>query len=99
MGVQSMAKEQIVGSTGFPAESHETVWLKLTVDQPIARCPMSGNVYQLEYIGLRMTTTTKCKYMMWCIFIVDVLHRNETTLQKKKKNPQKKKKKKKKKKK
>ena len=35
------AKEQIVGSTGFPAESHETVWL--TVDQPIARCPMSGN--------------------------------------------------------
>ena len=23
------AKEQIVGSTGFPAESHETVWLKL----------------------------------------------------------------------
>ena len=37
------AKEQIVGSTGFPAESHETVWLKLTVDQPIARFPMSGN--------------------------------------------------------
>ena len=37
------AKEQIVGSTGFPAESHETVCLKLTVDQPIARCPMSGN--------------------------------------------------------
>ena len=37
------AKEQIVGSTGFPAESHETVWLKPTGYQPIARCPMSGN--------------------------------------------------------
>ena len=37
------AKEQIVGSTGFPAESHETVWLKLTVDQPHARCSMSRN--------------------------------------------------------
>lgn len=37
------AKEQVIGSTGYPADSFDTVWMKLDFEHPRARCPLSGN--------------------------------------------------------
>lgn len=49
--VQSFGEERYLGCTGFPADSHDTLWLTVSRDRPIERCPECGNVYKMEYIG------------------------------------------------
>lgn len=49
--VQSLGEERYLGCTGFPADSHDTIWLTVSRDRPIERCPECGNVYKMEYIG------------------------------------------------
>jgi cytochrome c oxidase subunit 5b len=49
--VKSFGDEQYVGCTGYPAESHTTIWLTISRDRPIERCPECGNVYDMEYVG------------------------------------------------
>ncbi|TIB66777.1 hypothetical protein E3P77_02051 [Wallemia ichthyophaga] len=51
--VPSLTPIRIVGSTGFPADSNDTVWLTLdiTKNDGIGRCPESGVVYKLDYQG------------------------------------------------
>jgi len=58
------AAEQVIGCTGHPAESHVTMWMKLTKDIKHHRCPHCGSgtysngcmanylVYQLEHLGM-----------------------------------------------
>ncbi|WFD29360.1 Cytochrome c oxidase subunit 4 [Malassezia sp. CBS 17886] len=48
--VPSMYPERIIGSTGFPADSFEPIWLTLRRNHT-ARCPRSGNVYVMNYMG------------------------------------------------
>ncbi|KAJ3310902.1 Cytochrome c oxidase subunit 4 [Blyttiomyces sp. JEL0837] len=38
--------EQYIGCTGFPAESHETVWLTVRPHKGFDRCPHCGNVFK-----------------------------------------------------
>lgn len=49
--VQSLGEERYLGCTGFPADSHDTIWLTVSRDRPRERCPECGNVYKMEYIG------------------------------------------------
>ncbi|KAL5687371.1 hypothetical protein EMGR_001839 [Emarellia grisea] len=49
--VKSAGDEQYAGCTGYPADSHHTVWLTVSRDRPIERCGECGNVVKLEYIG------------------------------------------------
>ncbi|KAI3626052.1 hypothetical protein CBS9595_001413 [Malassezia furfur] len=49
--VRSMYHEHHIGCTGFPAESHETLWLNMSLEKEHTRCPRCGSVYQLEYLG------------------------------------------------
>ncbi|KZT51993.1 COX5B-domain-containing protein [Calocera cornea HHB12733] len=48
--VQTLTEERIVGCTGFPADSHDTIWMaaNTTVQSGIARCPECGCVYKLR---------------------------------------------------
>ncbi|GAQ07236.1 cytochrome c oxidase subunit 4, mitochondrial [Aspergillus lentulus] len=49
--VKSAGDEQYAGCTGYPADSHHTVWLTVSRDRPIERCAECGNVVKLEYVG------------------------------------------------
>ncbi|KAL6850573.1 Cytochrome c oxidase subunit 4 [Amphichorda felina] len=49
--IRSAGDEQFAGCTGFPADSHNTAWLRVTRDRPIERCPECGSVYKMEYAG------------------------------------------------
>ncbi|WFD37532.1 Cytochrome c oxidase subunit 4 [Malassezia japonica] len=49
--VRSMYHEQIVGCTGVPVDSHETLWLNMSREKEFTRCPRCGSVYQLEFLG------------------------------------------------
>ncbi|KEZ45266.1 hypothetical protein SAPIO_CDS2056 [Scedosporium apiospermum] len=49
--VKSAGEEQYVGCTGSPADSHVVVWLGMSRDRPIERCPECGSVYKMLYIG------------------------------------------------
>ncbi|POS72791.1 cytochrome c oxidase subunit Vb [Diaporthe helianthi] len=49
--VRSAGEEQFAGCTGYPADSHGVIWLTITRDRPIERCPECGNVYKMEYVG------------------------------------------------
>ena len=40
--VESMYPERIVGCTGVPADSHETIWVRLDRDVPHRRCGHCG---------------------------------------------------------
>ncbi|PWN49035.1 hypothetical protein IE53DRAFT_370111, partial [Violaceomyces palustris] len=42
---------RIVGCTGFPADSHDTIYLHLNRDIKSHRCPECGSVYELDFIG------------------------------------------------
>ncbi|EJU05002.1 COX5B-domain-containing protein [Dacryopinax primogenitus] len=47
--VECLADERIVGCTGFPADSHDTIWLSCTIHgQNRHRCPECGCVYALD---------------------------------------------------
>ncbi|KAI8622480.1 hypothetical protein BC830DRAFT_568569 [Chytriomyces sp. MP71] len=40
--------ERYVGCTGFPADTHETVWLTLREHRGIDRCPHCGNAFKYQ---------------------------------------------------
>ncbi len=48
--VDSLDPVRYIGCTGFPAQSHEVIWLELQKDH-IARCPESGQCYKMNYLG------------------------------------------------
>ncbi|PKI85378.1 Cytochrome c oxidase subunit 4 [Malassezia vespertilionis] len=50
--VPSMYPEQIIGCTGFPAESHETLWFTLKKDKKFTRCSRCGSVYTMDFRGV-----------------------------------------------
>ncbi|CAD6444029.1 41ce7c69-b414-41cb-b9f7-9f0c056ec7c8 [Sclerotinia trifoliorum] len=49
--VKSFGDEQYAGCTGYPVDSHVTIWLTMSRDRPIERCPECGNVLKMEYVG------------------------------------------------
>jgi cytochrome c oxidase subunit 5b len=49
--VKSAGEEQYAGCTGSPADSHVVIWLGMSKERPIERCPECGSVYKMEYIG------------------------------------------------
>ncbi|EGS17882.1 cytochrome c oxidase polypeptide-like protein [Thermochaetoides thermophila DSM 1495] len=49
--VRGVGQEQYAGCTGYPADSHIVVWLRMTRDDPIERCPECGSVYKYNYVG------------------------------------------------
>ncbi|KAK3994225.1 cytochrome c oxidase subunit VB-domain-containing protein [Cladorrhinum sp. PSN332] len=49
--VRSAGDEQYAGCTGVPADSHNVIWLTMSRERPIERCPECGSVYKMEYIG------------------------------------------------
>ncbi|KAL7421940.1 Cytochrome c oxidase subunit 4 [Cryptotrichosporon argae] len=51
IAVYSLFPERHVGCTGFPADSHDTVWLHVTKELKNHRCPECGSVYTLNFQG------------------------------------------------
>lgn len=49
--VESYDDYRYVGCTGSPADSHNVMWLKPTVNQ-VARCWECGSVYKLKPVGV-----------------------------------------------
>ncbi|KAK0736432.1 cytochrome c oxidase subunit VB-domain-containing protein [Apiosordaria backusii] len=49
--VRSAGEEQFAGCTGVPADSHNVIWLGMSRERPIERCPECGSVYKMEYVG------------------------------------------------
>ncbi|KAH0539001.1 hypothetical protein FGG08_004451 [Glutinoglossum americanum] len=49
--VKSFGEEQYCGCTGYPVDSHTTLWLTITRDRPIGRCTECGSVYKMDYLG------------------------------------------------
>ncbi|MCJ1343678.1 Cytochrome c oxidase subunit 4 [Peltigera leucophlebia] len=49
--VKSFGDEQYAGCTGYPVDSHVVIWLTMSRERPIGRCPECGNVLKMEYIG------------------------------------------------
>ncbi|CZS97247.1 hypothetical protein WAI453_008508 [Rhynchosporium graminicola] len=49
--VKSFGDEQYAGCTGFPADSHNVIWLTMSRERPVERCPECGNVLKMEYVG------------------------------------------------
>ncbi|KFY78547.1 hypothetical protein V499_02291 [Pseudogymnoascus sp. VKM F-103] len=49
--VKSFGEEQYAGCTGSPADSHVTIWLTMSRERPVERCPECGSVYKMEYVG------------------------------------------------
>ncbi|GAA5847007.1 hypothetical protein JCM3766R1_005896 [Sporobolomyces carnicolor] len=48
--VFSLDKERIVGCTGFPVDSHDTILFPVGKDKPV-RCPECGSAFQTDYHG------------------------------------------------
>ncbi|KAL1915972.1 uncharacterized protein VTP21DRAFT_6360 [Calcarisporiella thermophila] len=49
--VQSESSYRYIGCTGYPADSHDTLWLTLRKEHDFDRCPECGCVYKMEYTG------------------------------------------------
>ncbi|KAL9125167.1 MAG: hypothetical protein Q9217_005588 [Psora testacea] len=62
--VKSAGDEQFAGCTGYPVDSHGTIWLggimlthtfpppkQLSRTRPLERCTECGGVYKMEYVG------------------------------------------------
>ncbi|GAA5858724.1 hypothetical protein JCM5296_005822 [Sporobolomyces johnsonii] len=49
--VFSLDKERIVGCTGFPVDSHDTILFPVGKDKPV-RCPECGCAYKVDFQGL-----------------------------------------------
>ncbi|KAK0545580.1 Cytochrome c oxidase subunit 4 [Tilletia horrida] len=49
--IQSLWHERVIGCTGSPAGSHDTVYLHLNTELKHHRCPECGSVYKLDFIG------------------------------------------------
>lgn len=50
--IESYDDYRYVGCTGAPADSHQVMWLKPTVNQ-VARCWECGSVYKLKPVGVK----------------------------------------------
>ncbi|KAI8137244.1 cytochrome c oxidase subunit VB-domain-containing protein [Fennellomyces sp. T-0311] len=49
--VKSHDAIRFVGCTGYPAESHDTIWLSLDKSHEHDRCPECGSVYKMDFVG------------------------------------------------
>ncbi|KAI8093203.1 cytochrome c oxidase subunit VB-domain-containing protein [Halteromyces radiatus] len=49
--VESHDPIRFVGCTGFPAESHDTIWINLDKSHEHDRCPECGSVYKMSFVG------------------------------------------------
>ncbi|WWC89128.1 uncharacterized protein L201_004046 [Kwoniella dendrophila CBS 6074] len=51
IAVYSLYPERQVGCTGYPADSHDTIWLNVNHELKNHRCPECGCVYTLNFQG------------------------------------------------
>ncbi|KAG0167754.1 Cytochrome c oxidase subunit 4 [Apophysomyces sp. BC1015] len=51
MVVKSHDPVRFVGCTGYPAESHETIWISVDKSHGHDRCPECGSVFSLDFVG------------------------------------------------
>ncbi|KAK1924070.1 putative cytochrome c oxidase polypeptide iv mitochondrial precursor [Papiliotrema laurentii] len=51
ISIYTLQPDRIVGCTGFPADSHDTIWLACNVKKEKHRCPECGCVYKLDFKG------------------------------------------------
>ncbi|KAI8388831.1 cytochrome c oxidase subunit VB-domain-containing protein [Radiomyces spectabilis] len=49
--VKSHDPIRMVGCTGYPAESHDTIWINLDKSHEHDRCPECGSVFKMDFIG------------------------------------------------
>ncbi|KAI9494119.1 cytochrome c oxidase subunit VB-domain-containing protein [Zychaea mexicana] len=49
--VQSHDPIRFVGCTGYPAESHDAIWINLDKSHEHDRCPECGSVYKMDFVG------------------------------------------------
>ncbi|KAI8970378.1 cytochrome c oxidase subunit VB-domain-containing protein [Mycotypha africana] len=49
--VKSHDPIRFVGCTGFPAESHEVIWINLDKSHEYDRCPECGSVFKMDFVG------------------------------------------------
>jgi len=50
--VKSFSVDQYVGCTGHPVNSHWVIWLAMTRERPLERCPECGNVFEMDFQGV-----------------------------------------------
>ncbi|ORZ29194.1 cytochrome c oxidase, partial [Catenaria anguillulae PL171] len=48
--VQSVEDVRYVGCTGFPVDSHDTLWIRVNKEKGVDRCPECGCCYQLKRV-------------------------------------------------
>jgi cytochrome c oxidase subunit 5b len=48
--VKSIEDVRYVGCSGYPVESHETLWVRITKETGVDRCPECGCCFQLKHI-------------------------------------------------
>ncbi|PWN89187.1 COX5B-domain-containing protein [Acaromyces ingoldii] len=49
--VKSLFPTRIIGCSGSPAGSHDTIWLHLNLETEFHRCPECGSVSKLDFQG------------------------------------------------
>ncbi|CAG8479671.1 11322_t:CDS:2 [Funneliformis mosseae] len=49
--VKSVDTNRYVGCSGFPVDSHETIWLCVEKSHEFDRCPECGQVFKLDFVG------------------------------------------------
>ncbi|KAI8064500.1 cytochrome c oxidase [Gongronella butleri] len=49
--VKSHDPIRFVGCTGFPVESHDTIWINLDKTHEHDRCPECGCVFKMDFVG------------------------------------------------
>ncbi|KAG2223498.1 hypothetical protein INT45_001246 [Circinella minor] len=49
--VKSHDQIRFVGCTGFPAESHDVIWINLNKSHEHDRCPECGSVFKMDFVG------------------------------------------------
>merc|ERR1712072_211687 len=48
--VKSLDHDRIIGCTGFPVDSHDTIYFPVHKDNPM-RCPECGCAYAIDFVG------------------------------------------------
>ncbi|WVQ73957.1 hypothetical protein IAR50_003538 [Cryptococcus sp. DSM 104548] len=49
--IYSLFPVRQVGCTGYPVDSHDTIWINVTHEKKHGKCPECGSVYTLNYQG------------------------------------------------